>query len=116
MAAIAPGELPRAPGVAAYRAASGPPASTVCAICQQRLIQRQALQDEQSEFENEVTRHRLFNEDLALRLNHERLQLTSSLQAARLGLDKRSVLGHVLHGIRWTAVALFKMVKYVIDM
>jgi hypothetical protein len=90
---------------------------TVCAICQQRLIQRQLLEDEQAEFDREVTRHRLCHQDFALKLLHERMQTTANLQAARLGLSltKRSFFGHIIDGVRWTVVSLFKVVKYVIE-
>lgn len=93
----------------------GPPAITVCAICQQRLIQRQLLEDEQSEFEREVTRHRMCHQDLSLKLMHERMQMTAKLQTDRLGLNKTTLLGHILHGVRWTAVALFKVVCHAVD-
>ncbi|HYE20292.1 MAG TPA: hypothetical protein VEA69_17725 [Tepidisphaeraceae bacterium] len=66
----------------------GPPALTVCWNCQARLAHRQVLQDQQAAFENELARHRLFNQDQALRLNFERTHLSAELQAARLGLDK----------------------------
>jgi len=94
-------------------AAAGPPAFTVCEICQQCLIERQVVQDQQLEFEREVTRHRLFNQDLALKFAHERMQWAAHFQAARLGLIRRSPLGYVLLGVRWTAVTLFKVVRYV---
>jgi hypothetical protein len=79
------------------------------------LIQRQVLEDEQAEFDREVTRHRLCHQDMALKLLHERMQATASLQAARLGMTKRSFFGRVLHGVQWTAVSLFKVVKYVVE-
>jgi hypothetical protein len=60
----------------------------VCARCQARLVHRQVLQDQQTAFEQELARHRLFNQDQALRLNFERAQLAAELQAAKLGLNK----------------------------
>lgn len=70
------------------RGFAGPPLVTVCTICQARLIHRQLLQDQQIAFEQELARHRLFNQDQALRLNFERTQLMAQLQAARLGLNR----------------------------
>ncbi len=70
------------------RGFAGPPVLTVCSHCQQRLVQRQILQDQQILFEQELSRHRLFNQDQALRLNFERTHLMAQLQAARLGLNK----------------------------
>lgn len=68
------------------RGFAGPPTLTVCAVCQQRLVHRQLLQDQQVEFERELARRRLFQQDEALRLNYERLRLMAHFQAARLGL------------------------------
>lgn len=70
------------------RGFAGPPTLTVCAVCQQRMIHRQILQDQQASFEQELARHRLFNQDQALRLNFERTNLMAQLQAARLGLNR----------------------------
>jgi hypothetical protein len=52
------------------------------------MIHRQALNDQQIAFEQELARHRLFNQDQALRLNYERTRLNAELQAARMGLNK----------------------------
>jgi hypothetical protein len=87
---------------------------TVCEPCRQRLMKRQLLQDRQSEFEQAVTRHRMYHQDQALRLNEERLQLAAQLQAARLGLNKRTPLQKVLHGIGWIFRLYFKAVCYVV--
>lgn len=63
---------------------AGPPPLTVCASCQEQLIHRQILQDQQTAFEQELARHRLFNQDQALRLNFERAEVAAQLQEARL--------------------------------
>jgi hypothetical protein len=94
------------------RGFAGPPVLTVCVVCQDRLLHRQVLQDQQAEFENEVTRHRLFHQDQALRLNHERLQLTAHLQAARLGLNRTSPFMRIVKVGRWTGITLYKVVRY----
>jgi hypothetical protein len=60
----------------------------VCAVCQERLAYRQLLQDQQTAFEQDLARHRLFQQEEALRLNFERTRLMAEFQAARLGLDK----------------------------
>jgi len=70
------------------RGFAGPPALTVCSVCQERLVHRQLLQDQQTAFEQDLARHRLFNQDQALRLNFERTHLMAQLQAARLGLNR----------------------------
>jgi hypothetical protein len=46
------------------------------------------LEDQQTAFEQDLARHRLFNQDQALRLNFERTHLMAQLQAARLGLNR----------------------------
>ena len=70
------------------RGFAGPPTLTVCEICQERLVHRQLLADQHTAFEQELARHRLFNQDQALRLNFERTHLMAQLQAARLGLNR----------------------------
>ena len=70
------------------RGFAGPPTLTVCVVCQERLLHRQLLQDQQTTFEQDLARHRLFNQDQALRLNYERTYLMAQLQAARLGLNR----------------------------
>ena len=92
------------------RGFAGPPALTVCATCQQRLVERQVLQDQQTAFEQELARHRLFNQDQALRLNFERTNLMAQLQAARLGLNKKPhLIMRVVGGVGWT---LTKVVEH----
>jgi hypothetical protein len=91
------------------RGFAGPPALTVCAVCQHRLIERQVMQDQQTAFKQELARHRLFNQDQALRLNFERTNLMAELQAARLGLNRQSMLSRLAHGVRWT---LAKVVQH----
>ena len=97
------------------RGFAGPPVLTVCEICRQRLIQRQVLQDRQSEFERAVIRHRMFHQDQALRLNEERLQLAAQLQAFRLGVNKRTRIQRVLHAIGWIIGIFVKVVRYAVN-
>jgi hypothetical protein len=66
---------------------AGPPSLTVCATCQHRMIGRQVLQDQQVEFEREMARYRMFQQDQALRFNYERTYLMARLQAARMGMN-----------------------------
>jgi hypothetical protein len=79
---------------------------TVCATCQQRLMQRQSLQDhlmvEQTEFDREMARHRLFHQMQALNLQAERTRLMAESQAARLGKSGKPALLWVFDGVRWT--------------
>ena len=69
------------------RGFAGPPGLTVCTACQDRLIQRQLVQDQQVQFERELARHRLHQQDQALRFDYERTFLMARLQAARMGLN-----------------------------
>lgn len=84
------------------RGFAGPPPRTVCAVCQPRLIERQILLDRQTAFEQELARHRLFNQDEALRLNFEKMHLMAQFQAAKLGLNRKTPLMRVVNGVRWT--------------
>jgi hypothetical protein len=88
------------------RGFAGPPALTACAICQQRLLQRQELQDQHSAFEQEMARHRLFHQEEALRLNFEKARLAAEFQAARLGLNKVSWPIWVLQRLWWVLKAV----------
>jgi hypothetical protein len=99
---------------ACRRGFPGPPAVTVCDSCRQRLMQRQMLQDRRSEFEQAVVRHRMYHQDQALRLNEYRLQLAVQLQAARLGLNNKTPLQRVLHGIGWTFGLYAKVICYAV--
>ncbi len=96
----------------------GPPAVTVCAVCRQRLIERQMLEDqqtmEQTAFDRYVAQQRLVIQAEGLRLNEQRLQLMARLQEARLGAGRRSKLQWVAHIVGVIVVKLFQGLQYVI--
>jgi len=69
-------------------------------------MQRQSMQDqlnlEQTHFDRELARHRLFHQQQALHLQAERTRLMAELQAARLGTKKKPVFLWIFDGVRWT--------------
>lgn len=103
------------------RGFAGQRSLTVCADCQQWLIQRQAWEDkrtiqqaafdrEQAEFDREIARHRLFQQMQALQLQAERTRLLAEAQSARLGTTRRPLIVSVFNGIWWTVA---KVIEYV---
>jgi hypothetical protein len=87
----------------------------VCAVCHQRLINRQTFEDqltmEQTEFERHVAQQRLFHQVEALRLTSERMHLMAQFQMARLGIGRRSMLRRILSLLGWVLVKVFKIVR-----
>ena len=81
------------------------------------MTARQAVQDqwlrEQAAFDRQVAQERMLHQAEALRLASERLQLTASLQAARLGMNRQARPHWVLRGAGFVVVNGLKAVHYV---
>jgi hypothetical protein len=94
---------------------AGPPALTVCALCHNRLTQRQTLQDElemqQAAFDRQVAEQRLLIQMEGLRLAADRLHLSANMQAARLGLNRAPPLWRRMLAL--TFMGLGKGFRYV---
>ena len=96
----------------------GPPMLTVCGVCHQHLMERQAIEDqltsEQTEFDRHVAEQRLYYQLESLRLAEERMQLMARFQEARLGMGKRTMMQIAFHLLGVTAVKTFQGIQYVV--
>jgi hypothetical protein len=90
------------------RGFAGPPALTVCEVCHQRLMYRQAVQDQfelqQTAFDRQMAQQRLLNDMESLRLTAERLHFSNYFEAARLGLRPPPTLMQRLLRFTWRVI------------
>jgi hypothetical protein len=62
-------------------------------------------------FERWQAHQRILYQAKMLRLNEERLRLAADAQAARLGAQKKTVLGHAVTVLRFTGGKVFDYVR-----